>query len=202
MRDALDHLSRVDLKLAVVISKSRVCELKPEKGFKPFIALCSAIAHQQLTGKAAQTILGRYKAQLGGGDWPTAEKISRVKLDKLRACGFSNAKAAALKDCAVKTLDGTIPTVKALAKLSDEEIIERLTQVRGVGQWTVEMLLMFRLGRLDVMPAGDYGVRKGFTRLYRKKELVTPKALLKHAEKWKPYRSVAAWYCWRVLDAP
>ena len=110
------------------------------------------------------------------------------------------AKALAIKDLAHKVLDGTVPNAATLRRLPDEAIIERLTQVRGIGRWSVEMLLMFRLGRLDVLPVDDFGVRKGFSQLYRHREMVKPKALLEFGERWRPYRSVAAWYMWRVLD--
>ena len=122
--------------------------------------------------------------------------------EKLRAAGLSRSKVAALKDLAAKTLDGTVPTRRALLKMSDEEIIERLTKVRGIGRWTVEMLLLFDLGRLDVWPVADYGVQKGFAKTFGKKKLPTPKQFQEIGEKWRPYRSVAAWYFWRALDAP
>lgn len=118
----------------------------------------------------------------------------------LRACGFSKNKSVAIKDLAAKTLDGTVPSSGELHALDEEAIIERLTQVRGVGRWTVEMMLIFQLGRLDVLPVDDFGVRKGFSKLYRKRELITPKALRELGERWQPYRSVASWYLWRALD--
>src|SRR4030095_4723107 len=118
----------------------------------------------------------------------------------LRAAGLSRAKAAALKDISAKTLDGVIPNARALARLDDDEIVERLTTLRGVGRWTVEMLLIFKLGRLDVLPVNDYGVRKGFAVAYHKRPLPTPAALLAHGERWRPYRSVASWYLWRALE--
>ena len=120
----------------------------------------------------------------------------------MRICGLSRSKVAALKDLAAKTLDGTVPTGRALLRMSDEEIIERLTAVRGIGRWTVEMLLLFDLGRLDVWPVADYGVQKGFAKTFGRKKLPTAKQFQKIGEKWRPYRSVAAWYFWRALDAP
>jgi DNA-3-methyladenine glycosylase II len=119
-----------------------------------------------------------------------------------RAAGLSRNKIAALKDLAAKTIDGTVPSRHALSRMSDDEIIARLITVRGIGRWTVEMLLLFDLGRPDVWPVDDYGVRKGFAKTFRRRKLPTPKQLMKFGEKWRPYRSVAAWYFWRALDAP
>jgi 3-methyladenine DNA glycosylase/8-oxoguanine DNA glycosylase len=120
--------------------------------------------------------------------------------EKLRAAGLSRSKVAALKDLAAKTIEGTVPTGHALAKMADDEIIERLIQVRGIGRWTVEMLLLFDLGRPDVWPVHDYGVRKGFAKIFGKRKLPTPKQMDKHGRKFQPYRSALAWYCWRALD--
>ncbi|HSY73920.1 MAG TPA: DNA-3-methyladenine glycosylase 2 family protein, partial [Dongiaceae bacterium] len=120
--------------------------------------------------------------------------------EKLRAAGLSRAKTAAIKDIAAKTLEGVVPTSRAIARMESELIISQLTSIRGVGPWTVEMLLMFKLGRPDVLPVTDYGVRKGFALTYKLKDLPTPQELLAHGEKWRPYRSIAAWYLWRALD--
>lgn len=198
--EASRALARHDAVLRPVIARAGPCPLKPERGFDPFQSLASAIAHQQLNGKAAATILGRFTEQVGGGRFPGADQVRRARTSKLRQVGFSNAKAAALKDLAEKALDGTVPTAKVLLTMENEAIVERLTQVRGVGRWTVEMVLMFRLGRLDVLPVGDFGVRKGFSLLHRKRKLVEPEALLEHGARWAPYRSVAAWYLWRALE--
>ncbi|MGH7272543.1 MAG: DNA-3-methyladenine glycosylase family protein, partial [Polyangiaceae bacterium] len=132
----------------------------------------------------------------------TAERLLGAGDEKLRACGLSAAKLAALRDLAAKTLDGTVPAVEELNLLGDDAIVDRLTQIRGIGRWTVQMLLIFRLGRPDVLPIDDYGVRKGFALAYRKKELPTPKELAAFGERWRPYRTVASWYLWRVLDKP
>src|SRR5207237_3662917 len=120
--------------------------------------------------------------------------------EKPRGAGLSRSKTAAIKDLAAKTIDGTVPSGRALLRMSDDEIIARLTQVRGIGRWTVEMLLLFDLGRPDVWPVDDHGVRKGFAKTFGKRKLPTPKQLMKHGEKWRPYRSVAAWYFWRAVD--
>lgn len=197
---ALAALKKADPALARVIARAPRCDLRHERGFDPFAALLSSICHQQLTGKAAQTILGRVKDRVGKGQWPTAAQVRRVKHETLRACGLSNAKALALKDLAAKVLDGTVPSAEAMAAMSDEAIVEALVQVRGIGEWTAHMVLMFRLGRLDVLPTGDYGVRKGFAQVYGRRALPTPRALTAHAERWRPYRSVASWYLWRALE--
>ena len=193
-------LARADAIFRPVIRRAGPCQLAPERSFEPFGALAHAIAHQQLHGKAAATILGRFKDQVGKGEFPDAAVVKKARFDALRAVWFSNAKALALKALAAKTLDGTVPTARALRKMSDEEIVERLTEVRGVGRWTVQMLLMFRLGRLDVWPIDDFGVRNGWSKLHRQRELVKPKVLLPVGERYRPYRSVAAWYCWRALE--
>jgi DNA-3-methyladenine glycosylase II len=194
-------LARAERVLRPVIRRAGPCTLAPEKRFDSFQALASAIAHQQLNGRAAATILGRFTEQVGKGRFPDARVVKKARFDALRGVGFSNAKALALKDLAAKALDGTVPPAATLRKMGDEEIIARLTEVRGVGRWTAEMLLMFRLGRLDVLPVDDYGVRKGYSQLFGARELVTPKALLALGERWRPYRSVAAWYCWRALES-
>lgn len=200
MRAAERHLMKVDPHLAAVIRRAGSCELKPRRDFEPFSELTSSICHQQLNGKAAMTILGRLKDRVGQGDWPTPRQVKAARMQALRACGLSRAKSLALKDLAAKVLDGTVPTARELHRLDEETIIRRLTEVRGIGRWTAQMLLMFSLGRLDVLPVGDFGVRKGFSVLHRKRALVTEKQLLAHGEKWRPYRTVAAWYLWRVLD--
>jgi DNA-3-methyladenine glycosylase II len=127
-------------------------------------------------------------------------RILEMPDEKFRAAGLSRSKVASLKDLAAKTLDGTVPTARQLAKMSDEEIVERLIQVRGIGRWTVEMLLLFELARPDVWPVHDYGVRKGFAKIFGKRKLPTPKQLAKHGRRFAPYRSALAWYCWRALD--
>jgi 3-methyladenine DNA glycosylase/8-oxoguanine DNA glycosylase len=197
---AIQHLTASDKTLAGIIAKTGPCRLRPDRKQSAFEALVEAVCHQQLTGKAAQTILGRVKALHAHRDFPAPDDILSTPDEKLRAAGLSRAKVASVKDISAKTLDGTVPEPKALAKLDDAEIIERLTTIRGVGQWTVEMLLIFKLGRPDVLPVDDYGVRKGFMLAYRKRDLPKPAALLAHGERWRPYRSVASWYMWRAID--
>jgi DNA-3-methyladenine glycosylase II len=160
-----------------------------------------AVAHQQLNGTAAETILRRFRALFAGTHFPSASQLADVDDDALRAAGFSWAKIASLRDLASKTLDGTVPTSRVIAKLPDDEIIERLTQVRGVGRWTVEMLLIFQLGRPDVLPADDFGVRNGFRAAFELPELPKPKELRAFGERWRPQATTAAWYLWRASDA-
>src|ERR1700720_3833122 len=186
--------------MAQLIARSRRYALSPSPGLRPFEALAESIAYQQLSGKAAATIWGRVRAL-----YPKKRKLDPKLVlatpdKKLRAAGLSGSKVAALKDLAAKTIDGTVPSARALAKMSDEEIIARLITVRGIGRWTVEMLLLFDLGRPDVWPVDDYGVRKGFAKTFGKRKLPKPKQLMKLGEKWRPHRSVAAWYFWRALD--
>jgi 3-methyladenine DNA glycosylase/8-oxoguanine DNA glycosylase len=188
--------------MAQLIRDSRRYDITPPVLIRPFDALAESIAYQQLSGKAAATIWKRVRALYPKGKWLNPAKVLATPDEMLRAAGLSRAKTAALKDLAAKTIDGTVPSGRALIRMNDDEIIARLTQVRGIGRWTVEMLLLFDLGRPDVWPVDDYGVRKGFAKTFRKRKLPTPKQLTKHGEKWRPYRSVAAWYFWRALDEP
>ena len=197
---ALDHLASADRTLARLIKRVGPCRMRADRKCPPFQSLVRAVAHQQLTGKAANTILGRLIALHPHRDFPAPADLLATPDDQLRGVGFSRAKVASLKDIAAKTVEGVVPETKALGKLSDAEIIERLTTIRGVGQWTVEMLLIFKLGRMDVLPVHDYGVRKGFAVTYRKKDLPKPAELLRHGERWRPFRSVASWYLWRALE--
>ena len=186
--------------MAELIARSRRYDVTPSLRVRPFDALAESIAYQQLSGKAAATIWGRVRALYPKRKYLDPKLVLATPDEKFRAAGLSGSKTAALKDLADKTIDGTVPSGRALEKMSDEEIIERLTQVRGIGRWTVEMLLLFDLGRPDVWPIHDYGVRKGFAKTFRKRKLPTPKELEKHGEKWRPFRSYAAWYFWRALD--
>jgi DNA-3-methyladenine glycosylase II len=177
------------------------CGLKPESRRSPFQSLVLAVAHQQLHSTAAGNILARFKKLFPGRRFPRPADLASVTDEQLRACGFSFAKIKALRDIAQKTLSGVVPSARAIVKLPDEEIIARLTEVCGVGRWTAEMLLIFQLGRPDVLPADDFGVRSGFSAAYGQAELPKPKALLAHGERWKPHRTTAAWYLWRAADA-
>jgi DNA-3-methyladenine glycosylase II len=200
--DVHRHLSATDARMAELIARSRRYNIAPSLAIRPFDALAESIAYQQLSGKAAATIWGRVRALYPKKKYLDPKLVLATPHRKLRAAGLSRSKVAALKDLAAKTIDGTVPTARALACMSDDEIIARLTQVRGIGRWTVEMLLLFDLGRPDVWPVDDYGVRKGFAKTFGRRKLPTSKQLMKLGEKWRPYRSVAAWYFWRALDQP
>jgi DNA-3-methyladenine glycosylase II len=199
--DSTNHLAQADRVMRRLIRVHGPCGLRPRWRRSPFESLARAIAHQQLNGTAANTILGRFIKLFPGRRFPRPEDLSRVDDMALRAAGFSRAKVAALRDLAAKALDGTVPRSAAMAKLDDAEIVARLTQVRGVGQWTVEMLLIFQLGRQDVLPVNDFGIRNGFRHAYDRPDLPTPKELLVFGERWRPHRTIAAWYLWRAADA-
>ena len=199
---AHELLSASDPRLAALIARSRRYKIAPAVSIRPFDALAESIAYQQLSGKAAATIFGRVRALYPKEKWLDPEKLLATPDERLRAAGLSRAKTAALKDLAAKTIDGTVPSGRALIRMSDDGIVARLTTVRGIGRWTVEMLLLFDLGRPDVWPVDDYGVRKGFAKTFGKRKLPTTKQLMKLGEKWRPYRSFAAWYFWRALDQP
>ena len=164
------------------------------------MALAEAIVYQQLNGKAAASIFARVCALFPVAQGLTPELILRTSDQKLRGAGLSNSKLLSIKDLARKAVDGDIPTLAEAHRMDDEELIERLTQVRGIGRWTVEMLLISRLGRADVWPVDDYGIRAGFAALFRRRKFPAPKDLIKPGAKWKPYRSVASWYLWRAAD--
>jgi DNA-3-methyladenine glycosylase II len=199
-RHILTHLSQADPVLGGVIRAVGPCLLKPQAGCHPFQTLAQAIAHQQLNGTAANTILKRLIDSCGQGQFPTPQLVLAASADSLRAAGFSFAKVAALRDLAAKTLTAVVPDAATLLQLPDAEIIERLTQVRGIGRWTVEMLLIFQLGRPDVLPVDDFGVQAGFRAAYGLARMPRPKAIAAWGERWKPYRSTAAWYLWRALE--
>jgi DNA-3-methyladenine glycosylase II len=195
------HLSSCDLIMRRLIREHGKCDLVPKNHRPPFQSLVMAIAHQQLNGTAANTILGRFKNLFPGKKFPHPKDLLEVTDVQIRACGFSFAKIKSIRDITAKALDGTIPSSRQIAKLSDDEIIARLTEVRGVGRWTVEMLLIFQLGRQDVLPVDDFGVRTGFQVAYKKREMPKPKDLLAFGERWKPHRTTAAWFLWCAADA-
>ena len=201
-RRIINALSNADPVLGRVIAAAGRYALKPDNLRSPFQHLARAIAHQQLNGTAANTILRRFVALFcdDAEKFPTPEQILASDEGAVRGAGFSFAKIRALKDLAQKKLDGVVPDAEELHTLTDAEIIERLTAVRGIGPWTVKMMLMFQLGRPDVMPADDFGVRHGFKVAYGLRELPPIKALNAFAERWAPYRSAAAWYLWRAVD--
>jgi DNA-3-methyladenine glycosylase II len=199
-RHIINHLSRADPVLAELIRAVGPCRLAPEGDCHPFQTLARAIAHQQLNGVAANTILGRLVNSCGAGVFPTPQQVLAASVESLRGAGFSFAKIAALRDLAEKTIAAVVPDAAILLELSDEEIITRLTQVRGIGRWTVEMLLVFQLGRPDVLPVDDFGVRSGFQAAYGLSRLPRPQVLAAWGERWRPYRTTAAWYLWRAIE--
>ena len=200
MSPAEKHLAGTDPRLAALIAQSLRYNIKSPTLTRPFDALAESIAYQQLSGKAAATIWGRVRALYPRRKYLDPKLVLQTLDERFRAAGLSRSKIAALKDLAAKTLDGTVPSARALARMTDEEIIACLITVRGIGRWTVEMLLLFDLARPDIWPVHDYGVRKGFAKTFGRRKLPSPKQLLKLGEKWRPYRSVAAWYFWRALD--
>ena len=198
MGDAEKHLATICKRFARVIGNHEPYPTKFAKSRDPYRALVRAVVYQQLSGKAAGTIHGRMIALFPGKEHPDPEDLLEASPELLRSAGLSRQKIAALKDVSLKRIEGVIPEARKLVRMGDEEIIERLTAAKGVGRWTVEMYLMFTLGRPDVLPIDDLGVRKGAEKLYRRK--FTPKELGKYGERWAPYRSAAAWHLWRFID--
>jgi len=205
--EALAHLRTKDAKLGALIDRVGAFTLRLDPAPSPFESLLESILYQQLHGKAAATIHRRVREYFKGD--PSPQALIGTPDEPLRGCGVSGNKIKAMKDLAAKTLDGTVPTHKAILKMSDADIVERLTEVRGIGPWTVEMLLMFRMGRPDVLPVTDYGVRKGYaltfmrvpkTRPIEAADLPKPDVVFKRGERWRPFRSVASWYLWRACD--
>jgi DNA-3-methyladenine glycosylase II len=194
------HLAR-DPVMRRLIARHGPCGLRRRRA-SPYEALTRAIAHQQLNGRAAQTILGRFVALFGDGRFPQPADVLAMSAARIRRAGFSRAKVLAIKDIARHAVAGTVPTRRAAGPLTDEALIERLVAIRGVGRWTVEMLLIFTLGRPDVLPVDDFGVREGYRRAAGTRARPTPKALRRVGERWKPHRSVAAWYLWRAAGEP
>jgi len=205
--EAVAHLKKNDPKLGTLIERVGEFKLLLDSSPSPFESLLESILYQQLHGKAAATIYRRVREFFGGD--PTPKQLLAVPDEPLRAAGVSGNKIKAMRDLAAKTLDGTVPSHAAIMKMPDADIVERLTEVRGIGSWTVEMLLIFRLGRPDVLPVTDYGVRKGYaltflklpkTRPVEAADLPKPDVLFRRGRKWAPFRSVASWYLWRACD--
>ena len=199
--ETLRRLAESDPVMGRLIQRIGGCTLNPEPQRTPFESLVRAVAHQQLHGKAAETILGRFLARFPGRRFPKPEDLESVTDADLRSCGFSGSKVAAIRDIAAKAMDGTVPTSRKIRTLSDDDIVERLSACRGVGRWTVEMLLIFKLGRPAVLPLDDFGVREGFRVTYGLDLQPRPKELLAYGERWRPFRTTAAWYLWRAADA-
>ncbi len=200
LAEALRHLCERDEQIKRLVAETAAFRIDVEAAESPYEVLLESIAYQSISGKAAATIFGRIRALGENGRPPTPEKMLKIPTAKLRKAGLSGAKAAAMKDLAKKTLQGIVPTHDEALKFSDQELVERLVSVRGIGAWTVEMFLIFRLGRPDVLPIHDLGVKKGWSVAYGKKHMPTPKELLEFGERWRPYRTVASWYMWRAFE--
>ena len=198
-RQGVRHL-RGDPRFAALIQRVGPPRLAVERERSPYEALTRAIAHQQLHGRAAEAILGRFRALYDGQEFPTPDQVLATEEAALRGCGFSATKIASIRAIAAAALDGTVPTLRASARLSDEELVERLTLIRGVGRWTVEMLLIFTLGRPDVLPVDDFGVREGYRVLHALDAQPKPRALAEIGLAWAPFRSLATWYLWRAVE--
>jgi DNA-3-methyladenine glycosylase II len=200
---AIAHLSAADPALARIIATAGPFAMELKKSRSVFGALAEAIVYQQLSNKAAATIFGRVC-----GHFPrrsaglTAERLLALSDAKIRAAGISRPKLKSLRDLARRTAAGEVPTLAAARRMTDEAIVERLIAIHGIGRWSAEMFLMFRLGRPDVLPVDDYSLRKAYATAFKKRALPSPEALQKHGEKWRPYRTVASWYLWRALDQP
>jgi DNA-3-methyladenine glycosylase II len=193
-------LAAKDERLARLIAETVDFHIEMESMDSPYEALMESIAYQSISGKAAATIFARIKALGKNGRPPTPQEMLKLRTQKLRKAGLSGAKVRAMKDLAQKNIDGIVPTLEEAQKMSDDELVERLVSVRGIGAWTVEMFLIFRLGRPDVLPIHDLGVKKGWSITYGKKRMPKPKELLAFGERWRPYRTVASWYMWRAFE--
>jgi len=200
LTEATRYLSSKDEKLASLIAETAQFQIDIDAEQSPYEALLESIAYQSISGKAAATIFARIKALSGNGRPPSPEQMLKLRTSALRKAGLSGAKVLAMKDLARKTIDGIVPTRQQAEKMSDAELVERLDSVRGIGAWTVEMFLIFNLGRPDVLPIHDLGVQKGWSVAYGKKHMPKPKELLAFGERWRPYRTVASWYMWRAFE--
>ena len=200
LRSAMEHLAAGDKKLAKAMEGCLEFRIRVDDMEGPYEVLMQSIAYQSISGKAAATIFSRIKSLGSDGRAPTPEEMLRLRRPVLRKAGLSGAKIEAMKDLARNAIAGVVPSLKEAEKMTDEELVERLTRVRGIGAWTVEMFLIFRLGRPDVLPIHDLGVKKGWAVVYGKKYMPTPKDLLAFGERWRPYRTVASWYMWRACE--
>ena len=199
--DAIEHLAASSARMRRTLERVGPFRMEIRPTSSVFAALAEAVVYQQLHGKAAATIFERVCALFPRGKAGlSARGLMALDDEALRGAGLSRNKLLALRDLAAKSLAKEIPTFAETARMSNEEVIAALTQVRGIGRWTVEMLLMFRLGRPDVLPVDDFGVRKGYAITFGKKEMPTPKELARYGERWAPYRTVAAWYMWRATE--
>ena len=200
-RKAVRHLKAADPALGEIMAGIGPFAMELKSSRSLFGALAEAIVYQQLSNKAAATIYGRVEALFPRAkDGFTPRHILKASDESLRGCGLSRAKVLAVQDLARRVHGGELPTLEQARALGDEELIERLVAVRGIGRWSAEMFLMFRLGRPDVLPLDDYSLRKAYAKAFAKRALPTPQALARHGEKWRPYRTVASWYLWRTLE--
>jgi DNA-3-methyladenine glycosylase II len=200
LAEAVKHLAERDERLDRLIEETAAFQVASDGARSPYGALLKSITYQSISGKAAATIFGRVNALGGNGGPPTPEEMLKLRKPVLRKAGLSGAKILAMKDLARKTLAGVVPTLEQARTMSDDKLVERLVSVRGIGVWSVEMFLIFRLGRPDVLPIHDLGVRKGWCVTYGRKHMPTPKELLAFGERWRPYRTVASWYMWRAFE--
>lgn len=198
--EASEYLIYADPVLGQFIKKFEPVTLAPNNRITLFEALVKSVIGQQLSGKAAHSILSKLKNQVGGKKPISPEKILSTPYGEIRSAGVSDSKARTVIALAEMVKTGDIPSSREMRSMNDEEIVQALTAVKGIGQWTAEMILMFKLGRQDVMPATDLGVRKGYSIIFKSKELAAPKIILEHSQKWSPYRSFAAKYCWAAAD--
>jgi len=200
LAEATKYLAERDESLKRLIDETAPFQIDVADAQSPYEVLLESITYQSISGKAAATIFGRVKALGSNGRPPSPEQMLKLRKPVLRKAGLSGAKVLAMKDLAQKTIDGVVPTYEQALTMSDEELVERLVSVRGIGAWTVEMFLIFRLGRPDVLPIHDLGVKKGWAVAYGKKRMPKPKELLAFGERWRPYRTVASWYMWRAFE--
>ena len=194
------HLAAVDADWAALIGRTGPCRLRHDRTVEPWEALVRAVAHQQVHGRAAEAILGRMRALFSPDGFPSPHALGALEDAAFRACGFSGSKTAAIRDISRAAVGGVVPTRWTAARMTDAALIERLVALRGVGRWTVEMLLIFTLGRPDILPVDDWAVREGYRRLKGLATQPAPKALAVLGLPWAPYRSTAAWYLWRASE--
>ena len=195
---SVTFLTSVDDDWARLVARVGPCRHDPKAAREPYEALVRAIAYQQLTAKAGDAIIGRLKALFVGRDFPRPEDLIAVDFETMRTCGFSASKTATIKAIAEGAMNGVIPTRKVALTINDEALIDRMVTIKGIGRWTVEMLLMYSLERMDILPVDDFGVREGYRALKSLAEQPKPKELRKISEAWAPHRTVAAWYLWRI----
>jgi DNA-3-methyladenine glycosylase II len=198
-QDTLKNLAKIDPVMARLINRIGPIDLEPRR-LPPFQSLIHAIIHQQLNGKVARVIFDRFVSLFGNGNFPTPKQVKDIGFENMQKVGLSRSKAIYIKGLSEMALTGTVPSIEECDQLSDEEIKDHLTKIKGIGPWTVEMLLIFNFGRPDILPIHDLGVRKGVRIAYKKGELPTPEQVDRFGKKWKPYRTMATLYLWRAVD--